>query len=36
MEEEEHIELGFDTAEYLPENFDPYARKNEAMDVTVL
>lgn len=25
IEEEEVIELGFDTADYLPEGFDPYA-----------
>jgi len=24
IEQESHSELGFDTSEYLPENFDPY------------
>lgn len=26
IEDEDKIELGFDTADYLPENFDPYKR----------
>lgn len=36
IEEEPEIELGFDTAEYLPMNFDPYAGTSEQKDVATL
>ena len=32
IEEEETIDLGFDTSAYLPENFDPYGSKYQGED----
>ncbi|MGI9550699.1 MAG: hypothetical protein ACR2MT_05825 [Aurantibacter sp.] len=36
IEEEEVIELGFDTADYLPEGFDPYAFYFDVHSITYI
>ncbi|TDQ33414.1 hypothetical protein [Zeaxanthinibacter enoshimensis] len=36
IEEENEIDLGFDTREYLPENFDPYSAPVDPMSVSYI
>ena len=36
IEEEEDIDLGFDTSLYLPDNFDPYSAPTDPMSVSFI